>query len=133
VRKYSFGWSAQDSVNIPELDALWADLLAVCKKHGVGFEKEHDYDGADDIILTGFSSTAVDCLFADLDEYRGGIPWLDAAKDRFREAVESRRLTEKKLEQERASALARGHAKKLLEDGIAINGVTYRLVPEQPK
>ena len=82
--KYSFGWSSnnEDDVECPELSAFLEDINAVLERHGVGLEWDRDYEGYDKIVLVPFARHDLD-FTANLSDYSGGVPWLDAAKANF--------------------------------------------------
>jgi hypothetical protein len=138
--KYSFsGWALNDpdGVECPELDALVADVKAAFEKHGAGIGVESDYESSDKIVLVPFGKTDFDWLTDDLDDYSGGIPWLDAARDQYHRNREARHEAERKAEADRRAqdkamreAQKRAAEQSAIEHGIVLDGKKYRLVEE---
>jgi hypothetical protein len=139
--KYQFGYG--QPIESPELDAFVADVMAVFKKYGVGVcytQAEGDYDGGHtdaSIVLCPFDDADFDWLTGDLDDYRGGVPWLDAVKKRYRDAIEqaAREHREKELiraqqKRDEAAAAKRAQIDAALRDGIELGGKKYRLVEQ---
>jgi hypothetical protein len=139
--KYRFGYGPQ--IESPELDAFVADVVAVFEQHGVGIsytqERDYDYGNESSIVLVPFDVADFDWLTGDLEDYQSGVPWLDAAKRRYQEAVEraDREQREKKRISDRARRDAAAAQKQAqidaaVRDGIELGGKHYKLV-EQPK
>lgn len=86
--KYAFGWNERAAVECPAMDSFINDLAAVCEKHGAGFEMESYSDGGGYLVVVPYKSADFTIFSGHLDEYRGGIPWLDEAKARYDKARE---------------------------------------------
>ncbi|MDA8253724.1 MAG: hypothetical protein M0Z28_31735 [Rhodospirillales bacterium] len=127
---YSFSFADEPSVEIPELDAFMADLKAACEKHGVGFVLEWDND--DIKILNIVPVAAGDwAMFTDyLTYYEGGVPFLDAAKARWRTLVAERdRARREQAAQQSRAEIARQET-ALKAQGITLSDGHYRLVKD---
>ena len=131
---YKFGWNEEDAVQCPELEAFVADWIAVCRKHGVGFDlsRESDYEGGYDarIVLVPFEEMDMAILTDDLEHSERGISWLDRARDEYERRRDERHRRADAAEREKELRLQREKAARMLEAGIVLEGKRYRLVEE---
>lgn len=79
---YSFGWTDEANVPIPELDAFMTALEALCRQYGIGFEMDYIGEGRQ-LILVTFERADFEVFTSDLDDAPAGIPWLDDARKRY--------------------------------------------------
>jgi hypothetical protein len=127
---YSFGYSS-DEIDIPELDAFLTDMRSVCERHGIGFEWEHGWgeDGSK-LLVVPFERAEWDFFFEHLDDYEGGISFLDAAKEAWNEKREKRREAEEAAQSQRHAAARAAHEAALKREGVTLSDGRYRLVKD---
>lgn len=130
MAKYDFGWGKAYAVECPELDAFIGDIVSVCKKHGVGIDVDRgSYDDRARIAIVPFDRADFDFITDDLEEYRGGVPWLDKAKALYRERYDSHRAAEDAARTEQNRLAEEAKAKLILENGVIVAGKHYKLTP----
>ena len=119
-------------VECPQLDIFIKELKAVCKRHGIGFTLEDTGYGYDcsvpEMVMVPFKSADFDWITNGLDEYRGGIPWLDAAKAEYI-ARRDGHYEEQEVRTAKAEAGRQKYAaEQLIHQGIELGGKHYKLV-----
>ena len=127
---YSFGYGQKaDEVEIPELDVFLLALFKVCKKHGVGMRVEcSDYAGG--LVLTSIDLGDWGMFTQSLDEYEGGVPFLDAAKIEWQKRKADREAANRKQRDELAVENRKRCEDKMRQDGLLLSDGRYRLVKE---
>lgn len=141
MEKYGFGYSSEDafSVEIPEMDAFIGEIKAVCAKHGVGFDLERGYsdDSSTDFLIVPYEKANFDFFTEDLDDYNGGVPWLDDAKkewDRRRSAHYEAQRAAEAANRTRAAAAKKAQQEALeadaIRNGLILGGKKYKLVAD---
>src|SRR4051812_40044389 len=87
---YKFDWS-NITVNCEKLDQFMEEFKRLCNAYGIGFEVDSDYDSSiAKIIIVPYGKGDFDMFTDSLSEYRGGVPWLDKARDEHGELVDKR-------------------------------------------
>ena len=76
---YSFGYGST-RVKCAELDRFRHELRALCERYGIGFELFDNYDDCRSLRIVSIKEADFDIFIDGLDNYTGGIPWLDEAK-----------------------------------------------------
>lgn len=117
---------------MPELDAFITDIKATCARHGIGFELERGYseDSSTDMLLVPYERADFDFITDDLDDYRGGIPWLDAAKAEWSRRQEAGYAARRAHEKAQAQAARQAKENAVLKDGVMLGGKKYKLVAD---
>lgn len=138
IETFNFGYYGdEDVVPCPELTAFLDELIDVCEKHGMGFELDGGHDEPAKVVIVPFDKADFDWATNHLDEYQGGVPALDRAKEaqaakreerRIRDLQASARANVARRERERLAAEAEIEAAVRL--GIFLGGKHYRLVEE---
>lgn len=128
---YKFGWRGPE-VEIPELEAFMTELRALCERYGIGFELNSYGEGCGGIVIVPFDNGDWD-IFADhLEEYEGGIPFLDQAKAEYERLQEEQRQRQAQAELERNKRAQAADEERLRRDGIRLSDGLYRLVKDGP-
>ena len=135
---YKFGYYSGAQVEIPELDAFFADLDNVLKKHGIAFEAESE-EGNAKVVLVPYSEWDAATMTQHLDDYYRGIPFLDCAKAEWKRLeAEGRIRDQKKREAEYTEKLrlqaeaSAAHEAAMKANGLKLSDGTYRLVKVDP-
>ena len=131
AKKYKFDWAEEDAVECQELDAFIAELDAVCEKHGAGFVVERGYDGdPTDLLIVPYEQADMSIFTDDLNDYGGGVPWLDRAQAAHKKKREARHMRQQSQEQKEREAAKGAREQALLREGVVVQGKRYKLVAE---
>ena len=137
MKDYSFDEMYREKVRvpIPELDAFIESFRELCREHGVGLSIAEDlYDEFNGrgvkLALVPFEQAEFGFVVEALQNYEGGVLWLDSAREEFkRKDAEMRKAADLKEQRNRAN-LERVKIEIALRKGIEIGGKRFRVVPE---
>ncbi len=90
---YSFGWSDRVTVECPKLDEFMREFVSLCERYGVGYSEGGGY-----LVLRAFKDADF-AMFTDrVEEYQGGVPWLDEAKKLYESRLAEFRAEDNRVE-----------------------------------
>lgn len=138
--KYSFTGNDLDAVEIPELEGWVADIVAVCARHGIGFNIDDGHDTAAYIVLEPFKTERdgeeMEALLCSSigTAYDFRNEFMVQAKERSTairdERHKERAAAERALEASRRRVKNEMDERALLADGVVVAGKRYKLVEE---
>lgn len=116
---------------IPEFDAFMDDLMAVCQKHGVGFDKKYGrMDESDSIVLVPYDKARWDFFkFED-----STVPFIQAARQAAEYVRDAKAREATAARAEEIAELRAAREAELKANGMRLSDGVYRLVrdAEQP-